>query len=112
MSLVEALLLAAYGSNQRQERIGTQVDWHPIKMLLQPMRKAPTGRPAYTLLVQLKALLLQHLRGLLNAPSLQPACRSCRTARVPPFRSQSRRSLGGSVELSAVLRAGPGGDGP
>jgi hypothetical protein len=29
-------------------------------VLLQPMRRAPTGRPAYPPLVQLKALLLQH----------------------------------------------------
>jgi IS5 family transposase len=47
VSLVEALLPAAYGSNQRLERIGTQVDWAPIEALLQPMRQAPTGRPAY-----------------------------------------------------------------
>jgi IS5 family transposase len=59
VSLVEALLPAAYGSNQRLERIKAQVDWAPIETLLQPMRKAPTGRPAYPPLVQLKALLLQ-----------------------------------------------------
>jgi hypothetical protein len=73
VSLVEALLPAAYGSNQRLERIKAQVDWAPIEVLLQPMRKAPTGRPAYPPLVQLKALLLQHLRGLLTAPAWQPA---------------------------------------
>ena len=64
VSLVEALLPAAFGSNQRLERIRAQVDWQPIEVLLQPMRRAPTGRPAYPPLVQLKALLLQHLRGL------------------------------------------------
>jgi IS5 family transposase len=59
VSLVEALLPAAFGSNQRLERIRAQVDWVPIEVLLQPMRPAPTGRPAYPPLVQLKALLLQ-----------------------------------------------------
>ena len=72
-SLVEALLPAAYRSNQGLERIRAQVDWQPIEALLQPMRRAPTGRPAYPPLVQLKVLLLQHLRGLLTAPALQPA---------------------------------------
>jgi hypothetical protein len=37
------------------------------------MRRALTGRPAYPPLMQLKALLLQHLRGLLAAPALQAA---------------------------------------
>lgn len=46
VSLVEALLPATFGSNQRLERIRLQVDWQPIEVLLQPMRKAPTGRPA------------------------------------------------------------------
>ena len=73
MSLVEALLPAASGSNQRLEWIRAQVDWVPIEALLQPMRRAPTGRPAYPPLVQLKALLLQHLCGLLAAPALQSA---------------------------------------
>jgi hypothetical protein len=31
VSLVEALLPAAYGSNQRLERIRAQVDWQPIE---------------------------------------------------------------------------------
>jgi hypothetical protein len=55
-SLVEALLPAAFGSIQRLERIRVQVDWRPIEALLQPLRRAPTGRPAYSPLVQLKAL--------------------------------------------------------
>ncbi len=59
VSLVEALLPAAFGSNQRLERIRAQVDWAPIEVLLQPMRRALTGRPAYPPLVQLKALLIQ-----------------------------------------------------
>jgi hypothetical protein len=59
VSLVEALLPVAFGSNQRLERIRAQVDWQAIEMLLQPMRRAPTGRPAYPPLVQIKALLLQ-----------------------------------------------------
>jgi hypothetical protein len=57
VSLVEALLPAAFGSNQRLERIRVQVDWVPIDSLLQPMRRALTERPAYPPLVQLKALL-------------------------------------------------------
>ncbi len=59
VSLVEALLPATFGSNQRLERIGTQVDRVPIEALLQPMRRSPTGRPACPPLVQLEALLLQ-----------------------------------------------------
>ena len=31
VSLVEALLPAAFGSNQRLERIRAQVDWQPIE---------------------------------------------------------------------------------
>jgi hypothetical protein len=73
VSLVEALLPAAFGSNQRLERIKAQVDWQPIEALLQPMRRAPTGRPSYPPLVQFEALLLQHLCGLLTAPAWQPA---------------------------------------
>jgi hypothetical protein len=68
--LVEALLPAAFGSSQRLERIRLQVDRVPIELLLQPMRRAPTGRPAYPPLVQLEALLLQHLR--LDSPRSQP----------------------------------------
>ena len=59
VSLVEALLPATFGSNPRLERIRVQVDWQPIEAVLRPMRRAPTGRPAYPPLVQLKALLLQ-----------------------------------------------------
>ncbi len=59
VSLVEALLPAAFGSNLRLERVRAQVDWALIEATLQPMRRAPTGRPAYPPLVQLKALLLQ-----------------------------------------------------
>jgi hypothetical protein len=73
VSLVEALLPGAFGSNQRLERIRAQVNWAPIEALLQPMRRAPTGRPAYPPLVQFKALLLQHLRGLLTTPAWQSA---------------------------------------
>jgi hypothetical protein len=58
-SLVEALLPAAFGSNQQLERIREQVDWRPIEALLESMRRAPTGGPAYPSLVQFKALLLQ-----------------------------------------------------
>jgi IS5 family transposase len=58
-SLVEALLPPAMGGNQRLERIAAQVDWQPIEVVLQRLRQARTGRPAYPPLVQLKALLLQ-----------------------------------------------------
>ena len=59
VSLVEALLPMALGSNQWLERTMSQIDWAPVETLLQPMRRAPTGCPAYPPLVQLKALLLQ-----------------------------------------------------
>jgi transposase, IS5 family len=59
VSLVEALLPPAAGNNQRLERIAGQVDWRPLETLLQRLRQARTGRPAYPPLVQLKALLLQ-----------------------------------------------------
>jgi len=59
VSLVEARLPAAFGSKQRLERIRAQVDGQPIEALLQPVRRAPTGRPAYPPLVPLKALLHQ-----------------------------------------------------
>ena len=72
-SLVEALLPSAIGCNKRLERIAAQVDWQPIATLLHDLRRAVTGRPAYPPLVQLKALLLQHLRGLLTAPASQSA---------------------------------------
>jgi transposase len=50
---------ASFASNQRLEPIRTQVDWQPIEMFLQSMRRRPTGRPDYPQLVQLEALLLQ-----------------------------------------------------
>ncbi|HEX2525947.1 MAG TPA: transposase [Geminicoccus sp.] len=59
VSLVEALLPAAFGSNLRLERVRAQVDWALIEATLQPMRLASTGRPAYPPLVQIKVLLLQ-----------------------------------------------------
>jgi hypothetical protein len=59
LSLVKALLPTAFRGNQRVGRIGPQVDWQPAEAVLQPMRRALTGRPAYPPLVQLKALLLQ-----------------------------------------------------
>ena len=46
VSLVKALLPASFGSNQWLEQIRAQVDWAPMEALLQPMRRAPTGRPA------------------------------------------------------------------
>jgi hypothetical protein len=107
VSLVEALLPAAFGSNQRLERIRAQVDWAPIEVLLQPMRRALTGRPAYPPLVQLKALLLQHLRGLLTAPALQAALPFL-LARVPLVGSRPGGGACRSAELPAVLRAGSG----
>src|SRR5918996_599116 len=58
-SLAEALLPTTVGSNKRLERIAEQVDWAPIEAVLQRLRQARTGRPAYPPLVQLKALLLQ-----------------------------------------------------
>ena len=57
VSLVEALLPAACGSNQRLERIRAQVDRQPIEA--GPMRRALAGRPAHPALVQLEAMLLQ-----------------------------------------------------
>jgi hypothetical protein len=61
LSLVEALLPAAFGSNQRLERYKAQVDWAQVdwaqvEALPGSMRRAPTGRPAYPPLLQLKAL--------------------------------------------------------
>ncbi len=111
VSLVEALLPAAYGSNQRLGRIKAQVDWQPIEALLQPMRSAPTGRPAYPPLVQLKALLLQHLRGLLTAPALQPALPFFLDGKGTACPIATRKKPWRPAELPAVLRAWPGGCG-
>ena len=79
LSLVEALLPASLGGNQRLERIKAQVDWAQVNSALVEalpgsMCRAPTGRPAYPPLVQLKALPLQ---------SSRYPCRSCWTAGIP-----------------------------
>jgi hypothetical protein len=105
VSLVEAPLPAALGSNQRLERITAQVDWAPIELLLQPMRRAPTGRPAYPPLVQLRALLLQHRRGLLTAPALQSALPFLLDGKGTVSRIGISKKRGGPV-LSDSLAAG------
>jgi Transposase domain (DUF772) len=69
VSVVEALLPAAFGSDRRLERITAQVDRLPIETLLQPMRRASTGRPAYPPLVPLQALLLQQWYRLSDSSS-------------------------------------------
>ena len=57
ISWVEALLPDGVGSNRRLQRIAAQVDWPSLARLLNRLREARTGRPAYPPLVLFKALL-------------------------------------------------------
>ena len=45
VSLVEVLLPAGFGRNERLERITRLIDWAPLERLVGPIHSGETGRP-------------------------------------------------------------------
>ena len=72
VSLVEVLLPAGFGRNERLERITRLIDWAPLERLVGPIHSGETGRPPYEPLSMFKALLLQQWYGL-SDPGLEEA---------------------------------------
>lgn len=71
-SLIDALLPAGFGRNERLERIAGLIDWAPIDGLVSGVRSGETGRPPYSPLTMFKALLLAQWYGL-SDPGLEEA---------------------------------------
>jgi transposase, IS5 family len=71
-SMIDALLPAGFGRNERLERIAVLIDWRRVEQLLGVLHAGPTGRPPYAPLAMLKALLLQQWYGL-SDPGLEEA---------------------------------------
>jgi IS5 family transposase len=71
-SLIEALLPAGFGRNERLERIAGLIDWEPVGRLVSSVRPGETGRPPYEPLAMFKALLLAQWYGL-SDPGLEEA---------------------------------------
>ena len=71
-SLIEALLPAGFGRNERLERIAGLLDWEPLGRLVSRVRPGETGRPPYEPLAMFKALLLAQWYGL-SDPGLEEA---------------------------------------
>jgi IS5 family transposase len=68
----EAFLPAGFGRNARLERIAGLIDWVPVEALVKRVRPGQTGRPPYSPLAMVKALLLQQWYGL-SDPGLEEA---------------------------------------
>ena len=58
-SLAESLLPQALGRNERLERIGEEVDWERLVLLVEGVYSAGEGRPSYPPLMMVKVLLLE-----------------------------------------------------
>jgi transposase, IS5 family len=71
-SLIDALLPAGFGRNERLERIAGLIDWEPLGRLVSGVRPGETGRPPYDPLAMFKALLLAQWYGL-SDPGLEEA---------------------------------------
>lgn len=69
-SLIDALLPAGFGRNERLERIAGLIDWEPIGRVVSCVRPGETGRPPYEPLTMFKALLLAQWYGL-SDPGLE-----------------------------------------
>jgi IS5 family transposase len=72
MSIADAMVARRKGQNERLERIGQLLNWDRIEQLLSAIYAAGEGRPAYPLLVMLRALLLQQWYSL-SDPELEEA---------------------------------------
>lgn len=70
--LGEAWLSPKLGRNVRLERIAKAFDWGRVEALVAGMHAARTGRPGWTPLLMVKALLLQQWYGL-SDPGLEEA---------------------------------------
>jgi len=71
-TLIDALLPAGFGRNERLERIAGLIDWKPICRLVARVRPGETGRPPYEPVSMFKALLLAQWYGL-SDPGLEEA---------------------------------------
>ena len=72
VSLIDALLPAGFGRNERLERIAELIDWAPMARLVATVRPGETGRPPYEPLTMFRALLLAQWYGL-SDPGLEEA---------------------------------------
>jgi IS5 family transposase len=72
LSLVETLVDARLGSNEKLRRIDGLIDWSRLESLLSELRSGETGRPPYPALAMVKALYLQALYDL-SDPGLEEA---------------------------------------
>lgn len=72
LSLSDSLVPGDLGSNVRLDRIDGLIDWPAVEAVAAPVYASPTGRPAYPVLVMIKAALLQHWYGL-SDPGLEEA---------------------------------------
>jgi len=70
--LGQAWLSPALGRNARLERIGGAFDWASVEGLVREIHSARTGRPSWSPLMLVKALLLQQWYGL-SDPGLEEA---------------------------------------
>lgn len=72
LSLVEALLGARLGGNEKLEAIAGAIDWSGLAPIARRVHPGETGRPPYDGLVMVKALYLQRLYDL-SDPGLEEA---------------------------------------
>ena len=70
--LSEAWLSPELGQNARLDRIAGSFDWSAVERLVSGVHGAPTGRPSWSPLVMVKALLLQQWYDL-SDPGLEEA---------------------------------------
>jgi IS5 family transposase len=71
-SFVDALLPSGFGRNARLEAIDGLIEWSRIEAIVAAIHAAETGRPPYSPLSMVKALLLQQWYGL-SDPGLEEA---------------------------------------
>ena len=71
-SFIDAFLPSGFGRNTRLEAISGLLDWSRMEVLVSAVRPGDMGRPPYSPLSMLKALLLQQWYGL-SDPGLEEA---------------------------------------
>ena len=71
-SLVEVLLPAGLGRNDRLDKISNLLDWSALEGMLSGVYAAPKGRPSYPPLLMVKVLLLEQWSNL-SDPEMEAA---------------------------------------
>ena len=71
-SLAESLLPQTLGRNERLERIGEEIDWDRLALLVDGIYSADEGRPSYPPLMMVKVLLLEQWYNL-SDPQMEEA---------------------------------------